>query len=298
MATAEVVEREEQRHCRFMVRPFFRVSIGQAREAANLHPQRLVRAFDVARANPIFVRIAEPGSSDNVNHRSRGITPIVLRLAVDLDQRGEVYPPAQDRGNRRAVRRETICRQLEASARREEKIVREDRRIGGRALTDVPRQDEFRMPLNRREAPNVADAIFGQAATNPGALLHRNEPPDFVALNVSAFNVMDLLLHEAPALLAGLDHRADDRVAPDVIDALLGANATAFQDLIQDREHRCRIDAALVLRARFLVRESLLALIAPIALRSVPVEAEPTSSTLASRTKHNRTTLPLWERFG
>src|SRR5947209_6485748 len=106
MASAEIVEREEERHRRFVILPLLAVPVRQASEAANLHSQRLVRTFNVARANPVFVRIAEPRSSDNVNYRSWTVT-MVLRLAVDFHQGRVIHSPAQDRGNRRSIRRET-----------------------------------------------------------------------------------------------------------------------------------------------------------------------------------------------
>src|ERR1019366_279353 len=66
---AEVVERKEQRHRRFVVLPFLAVRIRQASQPANLHAKRLVGPFNVACANTIFIGVAQTWSSNNVEYR-------------------------------------------------------------------------------------------------------------------------------------------------------------------------------------------------------------------------------------
>ena len=287
MHPAEIVERKEQRHGRFVVFPFLAMGIGQASQAANLHPKRFIAALNVARANLVFIRIAEPGSSDNVNYRSRRVTSIILRFSVDLHQGCEIDAPTKDRRNRRPVWREAVRGQLEASLGRVIEVVGEDRRIIRRSLPDVVSQDQFRVPFNRREAPHVAEC-FRRIETLASLFLHADESPYFVSLDVVYLDVMHGLLHERLALLASFDHRANDRIAANMKHALQGADAATFQEHVENRQHLFRLDASLILGTGRFVREGLFADIATMTLRAIPIPTETTGAALTDGTKHNR----------
>jgi hypothetical protein len=251
----------------------------------------------MACANAVFVRIAEPWSSDYVRYRSARVTPIVLRFAIDFDQRREIDPVAQNRRNGGPVWREAVCGQLKPSSRCMVKIVGEIGRVGRGPFADVPSQDHLRMPFKSRETPHVAKA-FLSLETQTGFFFHPDEAPNLVTLNVVHLDILDFLFHERSALFACLNHVADDRIAVNAKRAFQGADGITFQEQAENGKHLLGIDAPMIHWPRFLVRECPLAGIAPIALRTVTIPTEAPHFVFAEMALHDRTNLSFVWRFG
>ncbi len=96
MDAAEVIVREPERESRFMVRPLFRVSVGQSRHASNRHADRLIRLLGMAGANLILVRVAGYDNRVGVNHLTRRAPSFVgWSISIILDRLGEINRVAE-----------------------------------------------------------------------------------------------------------------------------------------------------------------------------------------------------------
>lgn len=279
-----------------MILPLFRVRISQPRQAPNLHPQRLVGALDMAGANAVCVRIAVLRRGYYVKYRGWRVTPIILRFAVDFHQGCVIHAMPQDSGNGREIGPVAIRGQLKAPIRGVRQFGGERSRILWRPLADVPSEDQLGMPLYRGKAPHVAKAR-GAIQSLARLFFAADEPPYFIALNVLDLDANNRAAQEPLALLASFDNSTDDRALADAVDALLRADRAALKNLVQDRQHRCRIDAPLILGPRLGIRKRAAARIAAIALTTVPIPAKAPHTTVAQRTEHGNRLFLFW-RFG
>jgi hypothetical protein len=289
----EVVVGEKQRHRRFVVRPLLTVSVSQPCEPANLHSQRLVRPFDVARTNAGFVRIAKASRRDYFGYYAWAVSAFVRRIAIDLDQRGEVHSPAKDRRDRRPVGSVAVRGQLETALGRAIEVVREDSRIVGGPLPDMVRQDQLGRPLKSGETPNVAEA-FGAIQTKASLLFHPAKRPHLVRLNVVNTDVTDGLFKEGVTLLVRVHHRPHDRVSADVKLTLKGADRGSFQEKPKREGHYFGVATPPIRRARRIIRERPGAAGAAIALGTVRGPTELAGLPLTMGTQH---TEPLFLVF-
>lgn len=232
MHATEIVVRDEQRDCRFVILPLLAMAVRQSREAANLHSQREVASLDVARANADGFRFAHDRGFDDANNLRRRVSTraFFVWLAIHLNQGSEVNAaPAKDGRDDAAIRREAVRGQLESASRGVIQVVREDRRIGRRALPDVECQNQFRVALKRRETPRIAQAALDVMLVNASLLFAVHESPDFVTLNVGDGDVTNRLFEKLFATLARVHHRRNDRVAMDAHETLNGADRIAFK---------------------------------------------------------------------
>lgn len=126
MHAAEIVVCEEERERRFVILPLLAVCVRQPRESANHHSHRLVRAFDMARANTVFVGFARDNCCVGVYHLGRTVIVVaVLRVRIHLDQLRKINALAHEELDRRAVWPEPVRRQLKSPFRRAGQLVRE-----------------------------------------------------------------------------------------------------------------------------------------------------------------------------
>jgi hypothetical protein len=272
---AEVVIGEEQGERSFVVLPFFGVSVGESRHSANRHADRTIVAFDVRRANALGVRVAELRGYYRIHYLRRRISPFIRRLTVHFYQRGVIDAAGERRGDRCLVGSESVRGQLEPAGRSLLELVGKGERIRGGTLAKVPSDDHLGIALNRGEAIGIAE-LFALVLPLPRFFLAPDESPDFINLDIGYWNPLYYRLHERFALLACLDHRADDRVAVNAGQPFNRANRVAFQEHAQ-AEDDCRWrEPTPIHRARGLVGECAAARIAPIALGTVPVLTEAT----------------------
>src|SRR5436309_8426530 len=93
MHTAQILPRNKNRDGGLEMRQLLTESVCQAREAAKLHPNGQITAFNVARANVRLVRVAADLGWDRLDNFARAIplrTGIFGRLPVNLDELSKV----------------------------------------------------------------------------------------------------------------------------------------------------------------------------------------------------------------
>ena len=106
MNADEIIPSEVQSQHRVVVFPFLAVGVREARQPSNLHPERKVQPFAVARASAVKIGVAAAVSSFGADYRGRRVAP--SGFAVDpteaLDNLGVVDAKLEDQGDGRLIR--------------------------------------------------------------------------------------------------------------------------------------------------------------------------------------------------
>ena len=176
MDAAEVVVGEEQGQHRVVVLPLLAVRVRQPSDPANLHAERLVVPLDVRRANQFFIGIASlairillllPSAANNGAIFRRGVVYLDERREVDACFRrpaGIAWRYGCNRPSSAGI-----------AARGLAEIVSEDVGVSWRSFANMPCQEQFRVPLNRRERLDVAVPVFG-VVSQPRLLFQPQKP--------------------------------------------------------------------------------------------------------------------------
>jgi hypothetical protein len=231
MYPGEIVVGEEQGERCLVILPFLAVAVREPGEPTNHHSHGPICPLNVARANRLVDGIAYLWGSNYVNNPRWRITALVFlgRLTIDLDQRSVVDAISKDFWDSSKIGPETVRAQLESTIRGKPKLLSESLGIFRDSLAEMPSQEHFRMPFNRREAIGVS-ASFGIAATDFRLLLAEDKTPNFIGLNVPASHVQNGRLEKSLALLPGVYHCAQDRIAMNAGQTLRAPDRVALKN--------------------------------------------------------------------
>src|SRR5438552_4437976 len=203
-------------------------SVCQAREAAKLHPNRKVGAFDVARRNMGFVGVATNGSWDRLDNFARAV-PVgtgVVGLPVNLDELGKVAVRSEVGFDSVNETSESIGCDLMPSD--DAGVVISNKRVGafGVTLPDVVGDQQFGLSVDSR--PGVGVTPLGRVASVEVPFLGVDKTPNLIKLREARANVADAKIEKRSALLSHGEKQRHDGVEVCVGKACDGAKADAF----------------------------------------------------------------------
>lgn len=228
---AEVVVAEMERNGRFQVLQLFRVSVGQSRQTPDCHSHSQILRFHVAGGDVSHIGPTVAYFYYRFDHRSRGVPPSGIVLAVIAKQfydLGEVGLSGENILHAPAVEMESIGCQLETMLWREAATESSQESIRGfeSAFAYGVRWNQFCFRVNADKDPSIAQ--FSQIILAYIALLLATKSPQLIALNALAAKVPHTRIHQPYAALASKQQKTDNRVAMQSRDALRAPNASPF----------------------------------------------------------------------
>lgn len=158
MDAAEVVVGHEQGDSSLKVEALLGKRVGQAGEAAKLHPHGEVVAFHIRRADVVRVRVTDDDLLARGNNAGRAVAAFVGARClprIDLVQHGEVHV-SEAAINRAPVGLQVVRRQLDLVPQARFQIAHEHVGAVDVAVSDVEGRDQFAVGINRRPQPYVA----------------------------------------------------------------------------------------------------------------------------------------------
>jgi len=251
----EVVIGEVQGQRGLQVLPLLGKFIRQPREPLAPLAKRSILAFDMRRAAPFHVGVAEYGRLFYFGYFTGAVAGFsaVFRLSIDLDYLAVIHAVRKAGIDGVDVWPETVCRNLEPGSCRRRAELRNE--IIGRdliALAEMPGENQFRVALDPDEGvgvANLAGAGFGWPLV---ALFFLNKSPDFICLYVGHFDVADVGFKQPFAVFASRQHQVDDRPLLNVRDTGGGPNRISLNEQMEDQKY------LLFRQARFAVEQLLL----------------------------------------
>lgn len=191
MHAAEVVIHEVESEGMTVIVDFLRERVGEPGEAAHLHPHREVLALDVAGRDVAESRPAVDDGWDRADAGRRAVAPAVaLRIvAVELDQHRVVDVGAERERDGFQVDAMAVRRQLHAVGQAVREVVHEVLGVPCVAVADAPAHNQLSVGAQRGPRPHVAVAELPSQFLGHVLFLGVAERPDFVTLNLGAWQV-------------------------------------------------------------------------------------------------------------
>lgn len=231
MNAAEVVVHEVKRYCVHEIFYLFGKGISQAGESAHGHAHREVLAFDVTGGDVGGVWTAR----DDCRLRPDALRGTVagFRLPIFAVQFHEcsVINIASERALYRVqINAVSVGCKLNAARQSARKIGNERPGVTCAASADQPRNGQFRVGINRRPSPDVADAKLSAHICGHVLFLRIAERPDFVALNAARFHAAHRAVMVLGASAAHVGKEPSDRALRCSRHAASGANGIALDE--------------------------------------------------------------------
>jgi hypothetical protein len=270
MNTAEVIKPEVQGDCGFQIVQLFRESVGQSGKAAHLHPHGQILPFNVASGDVFRIGPTIAHFGYNLRDASWGV-PFIAELAIVAVQFDEL------RVVRTASKGVLDCAFVKVKAVRGELAAVSDSffQIGhelirgiAAALANGKRRNEFGFRVDGHKYPLIA--ALGGIVFADLPLLLKAESPDFIALDVVAFQVAHSRVQQPLAAFPGHDEQTHDGVAMQPCKPLCRAQGATFNQALDGAESRSFIYAHCKGRSGFGVGKGCGAGRTAVTLDSVP----------------------------
>ena len=177
---------------------FLRESVSKARETAQRHAQRQIRALHVTCRNVRQIRVSDLRRLRRTDDFIRAVfalaTFVRLVFAVQLHEHGVVHVRAEHVFDRIGV--DLVAIRSELHAMREARVQISEESLSGpsAASADHPRTHELGIGTKRRPRPNVADTKRALEFLRDVLFLRADEGPYFIALHALARQVAQRLV--------------------------------------------------------------------------------------------------------
>ena len=160
MPFSEIVAKDKQGDSGLQVVPLAAESVRQARQSACAHSYRKVDPFNMASANQIMIRIADPRFVDHALQFGRGVARWPFNYpSVNLDQLAIVHSRSETQANSVGISGHSVCGQLELPKRGLVQLFDEYLRVLAGPSAKVPSENEFTASIQCQERPAIALAL-------------------------------------------------------------------------------------------------------------------------------------------
>lgn len=233
MNFAEVKREYKQSDSRFHIVPLAAESVRQSGQSAHPHSDSQVCSLNVAGANQIAVRIADPRLNDSALQFGRTVAGRAFRhSSVDLDKLTIIDSRSKTHTDSLGISGHSVSRKLKVARSRFIQLFDKDFRIVAGASAKVPSQDKFGASFNCQERPSVALPLVVRIPFV--SLFAITKSPQFVGLNFVNLESVDPVLQDALTLVASNGKNAKDGRNSNVAQSSGTANATAFRQAIEN----------------------------------------------------------------
>lgn len=210
---AEVVPRHIQGDGGFMVGEFLGMGVGEPGEAAQMHPQRKVTAFDVAGGDMAVIRVSGNGSrdySDDVTRRAVPFGTPYARFRENLGDLREINIRPIKLLDRADVASQSIRGDLKPAERPSAEIAHEVESVDRIPVANVEGKHQLGIAVQCK--PRIGVSPLCGRIGSEAPLMAADKTPDLIRLHVSGPDAANVGIEHALAMLAGIDHQGHDGV--------------------------------------------------------------------------------------
>jgi len=264
---AEVVPAEVQRQSRAQIRAFFRESIREPRQSANLHSHGQVLTFNVRRADFPEIWVSPFWDRHGIHNFGRRIVTFAIASSgIYFDQLRVINASAKAVMNGVGVGSESVRRELESPRRSFVQFFDESVGVSRSAASKVPRENQFCVAFDGDEAIGVS--ALG-VASDISLFFAANKAPQLIALNFGNSDSADFVFEESFAFFSDKSEERQDRGVVDSRHTFDHVDGASFDQEFDDLDRHFQRRGHSAERRGVFFGESLAALTATEALKPV-----------------------------